>query len=91
MTVFTFFIPKRSESDRKYSHSNSYNFVITLISHDDHLTAGAWAACGPVVPSVLFLTVTLPQVSLHVLKNILFHEREDLSEGLFFGVMILSS
>ena len=46
---------------------------------------------GPVVPSVLFLTVTLPQVSLHVLQNILFHEREDLSKGLFFGVMILSS
>ena len=64
---------------------------MTLISHDDHLTAGAWAACGPVVPSVLFLTVTLPQVSLHVLQNILFHEREDLFKGLFFGVMILSS
>ena len=37
-----FFIPK---SGRKYSHTNSYNFAMTLISQDDHLTAGAWAAC----------------------------------------------
>ena len=29
-------------SDRKYS----YNFATTVISQDDHLTAGAWAACG---------------------------------------------
>ena len=29
----------------KYSHTNSYNFAMTLISQDDHLTAGAWAAC----------------------------------------------
>ena len=41
LTVF--FIPK---SGRKYSHTNSYNFAMTLISQDDHLTAGAWAACG---------------------------------------------
>ena len=36
------FIPK---SGRKYSHTNSEIFVTTLISEDDHLTAGAWAAC----------------------------------------------
>ena len=40
LTVF--FIPK---SGRKYSHTNSYNFAMTLISQDNHLTAGAWAAC----------------------------------------------
>ena len=36
------FIPK---SGRKYSHTNYEIFVTTLISEDDHLTAGAWAAC----------------------------------------------
>ena len=36
------FIPK---SGRKYSQTNSEIFVTTLISEDDHLTAGAWAAC----------------------------------------------
>ena len=46
LIVFIFFIPKRSKSDRKYSHTNSYNFAMTLISRDDHLTVGAWAACG---------------------------------------------
>ena len=34
-----FFIPK---SSRKYSHTNFYNFAMTHISQDDHLTAGAW-------------------------------------------------
>ena len=29
-----------------YSHTNSYNFAMTLITQDDHLTAGAWAACN---------------------------------------------
>ena len=38
-----FFFPK---SGRKYSHANSYNFSKALISQDDYLTAGAWAACG---------------------------------------------
>ena len=38
-----FFIP---ESGRKYSNTNSYNFAMTPISQDDHLTAGAWTACG---------------------------------------------
>ena len=38
-----FFIPK---SGREYSNTNSYNFAMTLISKDDHLTAGAWAAYG---------------------------------------------
>ena len=37
------FIPK---SGRKYFYTNSYNFVMTVISLDDHLTAGAWAACA---------------------------------------------
>ena len=37
-----FFIPKNG---RKYSHTNSYNFKMTLISQDDHLPAGAWTAC----------------------------------------------
>ena len=41
LTVF--FIPK---SGLKYSHTNSYNYAMTLISQDDHLTAGPWAACG---------------------------------------------
>ena len=26
------------------SNTNSYNFAMTVISQDDHLTAGAWAA-----------------------------------------------
>ena len=30
----------------KYSHTNSYNFAMALILQDDHLTAGAWAACA---------------------------------------------
>ena len=34
-----------TKSGRKYSHTNSEIFVTTLISEDDHLTAGAWAAC----------------------------------------------
>ena len=38
-----FFIP---ESGRKYSHTNYYNSAMTVIAQDDHLTAGAWAACG---------------------------------------------
>ena len=38
-----FFIPKGA---RKYPQTNSYNFAMTLISQHDHLTAGAWAACG---------------------------------------------
>ena len=33
------------QSGRKYSHTNSYIFAMTLISQDDHLTAGAWPAC----------------------------------------------
>ena len=37
-----FFIPY---SGRKYSHTNSYNFAMTVILQDDHLTAEAWAAC----------------------------------------------
>ena len=39
LTVF--FIPK---SNRKYFHTNSYNFAMTVISQDDHLTAGVWFA-----------------------------------------------
>ena len=41
LTVF--FIPK---SGLKYSHTNSYNHAMTLISQVDHLAAGAWAACA---------------------------------------------
>ena len=44
--MLIFFIPKRSKSDRKYSNKNSFNFAMTLISQDDHLTTGAWTACG---------------------------------------------
>ena len=29
-----------SKSDRKYSHTNSYDVAMTLIWQDDHLTAG---------------------------------------------------
>ena len=36
-----FFFPK---SGRKYSHTNSNDFALTLISLDDHVAAGAWAA-----------------------------------------------
>lgn len=31
--------------DCKYSHTNSYIITITAIIRDDHLIAGAWAAC----------------------------------------------
>ena len=44
-TVFLSFIFNIS-SGRKHSHTNSHVFVMTLITQDDHLTAGAWAACG---------------------------------------------
>ena len=40
---YVFFIPR---SGRKYSHTNSYNFATTLISQDDHLTAGSWVTCA---------------------------------------------
>ena len=33
-------------SSRKYTYPNSYNSAMTSIAQDDHLTAGAWAACG---------------------------------------------
>ena len=33
---------KRSDNKRH----NSYNSAMTVIAQDDHLTAGAWAACG---------------------------------------------
>ena len=38
-----YFIPL---GGRKYSHTNSYNSAMTFIAQDDHLTVGAWAACG---------------------------------------------
>ena len=38
------------QTDRKYSHTNSYNFAMTTITQDDHYTAGAWAACD--LPSI---------------------------------------
>ena len=37
-----FFIP---QSGRRYAHTNSYNSALTVIAQDDHLAAGAWAAC----------------------------------------------
>ena len=37
-----FLIPS---SVRKNSHSNSYSSAMTVNAQDDHLTAGAWAAC----------------------------------------------
>ena len=37
-----FFIP---QSNRKYSHTNSYNSAMTVIGQDNHLTIRAWAAC----------------------------------------------
>ena len=37
-----FFIP---QSGRKYAHTNSNNSALTVIAQDDHLAAGAWAAC----------------------------------------------
>ena len=40
-----FFIPY---SGRKYSHTNSYNSAMTVRAQDDHLIAGAWAACGEI-------------------------------------------
>ena len=41
------FIPK---SGHKYSHTNSYIFSMSLVMLDDHLTAGAWAACEATYP-----------------------------------------
>ena len=34
-----------SRSGRKYSHTNSYNFAMTPISQDGHLTARTLAPC----------------------------------------------
>ena len=34
-------------SGRKYFYTNSNNSVMTVIAQDDHLTAGARAACDP--------------------------------------------
>lgn len=41
--LFFFFIPK---SSRKYSHTNSCIFAMTVVTQDDHLTAGAYVAWG---------------------------------------------
>ena len=41
-----FVIPKSClPIQKRYSHSNSHMFAMTLIAQDVHLTAGAWAAC----------------------------------------------
>lgn len=40
-TYFSFLV----KTDRKYSHANSYIFVMTGTTRDDDLTAGAWATC----------------------------------------------
>ena len=63
-------------SDRKYSYTNSYNFATTVISQDDHLTAGAWAACGLILkiiqlnvidpsPGKWFVTTPRPHYTRH--------------------------
>ena len=62
-----FFIP---EGGRKYAHTNSYNSAMTVIAQDDHLTAGAWAAC--VFSSKLLLKfegLTFKNESLYRLFN----------------------
>ena len=46
-----FFIPK---SGHIYSHTNSNNLAMTLISQDDHLTAGAWSVCTHLTRSIFF-------------------------------------
>ena len=33
-------------SGHKYCQTDDYNFATTLISQDDHLTAGVWVTCG---------------------------------------------
>ena len=46
MGIFTTALKnKKIQSNSHYSHTNSYNDAMTLISQDDHLTAGTWAAC----------------------------------------------
>ena len=50
LTVFSSFIPK---SGRKYSHTSSYTFPMTLITQGDHLIAEAWAACDPLCESFI--------------------------------------
>ena len=34
-----------------HSYTNSYNSAMTVIAQDNHLTAGAWAACAPAAVS----------------------------------------
>ena len=45
-------------------YKNSYNSAITVIVQDDHLTAGAWAACAPMCPfnpnTIYHATLSLP-------------------------------
>lgn len=48
-----FFIPKGS---RKYSRTNSCIFAVTVVTQDDHLTAGAYIAWG-------YSTHSLPRVA----------------------------
>ena len=56
-----FFIPK---GGRKNSHTNSYNFDITLTSKDDHLTA--WTACDLIAPNKQFLFLFLKTIYMVV-------------------------
>ena len=64
------FIPN---SGWKYSHTNSCNFAMTLILQDDHLTAGAWAACGYTsLCDTRFINVF---INFNFVRNILFVQR----------------
>ena len=49
-----FFTPRNG---CKHSNTNSYNFTMTLISQDDHLTAGARATYGWIVNNLSVVLV----------------------------------
>ena len=62
------------QSSCKYSQTNSYNFAMTLIFQDDHLTAGAWAACEWVCMTWPLMQYQFRQICLTVNSYIsLFH------------------
>ena len=62
------------QSSCKYSQTNSYNFAMTLIFQDDHLTAGAWAACEWVCMTWPLIQYQFRQICLTVNSYIsLFH------------------
>ena len=49
---------KRSDNKRH----NSYNSAMTVIAQDDHLTAGAWAACDWMDEYCLYLICPLTTI-----------------------------